>query len=85
MVHSTPSRLLHGEAIMKLPMMALPQLNGEFKTVRIDYKALFERYFVPPPGHTLKDAIIIGLDIYSSVRGADVTFKVKNIDIIGYQ
>lgn len=85
MVHSTPSRLLHGEAIVKLPMMALPQLNGEFKTVRIDYKTLFERYFVPPPGHTLKDAVIIGLDIYSSVRGADVTFKVKNIDIIGYR
>lgn len=84
-VRTTPSRLLHGEALANMPMTTLPQLNNQFQTMRIDYKALFDRYFTPPPGHSLNDAVIIGLDVYSSVRGADLTFKVKDIDITGYR
>lgn len=83
-VATTPSRLLHGEMLAHMPMMILPQLNGHFQSVQIDYKPLFAKYYTPPPGHTLDDAVIIGLDVYSSVRGADITFDVKNIDIVGY-
>ena len=35
----------------------------------------------PPPGYTIDDAVITGFDLYSSVRGADIRFTFKELDI----
>ena len=82
-MQATTAITLHGEAIAGLPMMEIPELGDGFKTVQIDYKELLKRYMTPPPGYDLNDAIITGLDVYSSVRGADMTLELKNIDVVG--
>ncbi len=54
-----------------------------YKTFVIDFKNLYKKFITPPAGFTTDDAVVGGYDIYSSVRGADVNFSLKNIDLIG--
>lgn len=85
-IGSTQGRLLQGASIFSKysEFASLPEMRDQFETVRIDYKALFKTFFSPPPGYTLDEAVVTGFDVYSSVRGANLVFSVKNVDVVGY-
>lgn len=38
----------------------------------------------PPAGLSYDNAVISGFDLYSSLRGQDVVFSVKDVRLIGY-
>lgn len=59
------------------------QLSNEYAEVTINYKNLIDKLPAPPAGLTYDDAFISGLDIYSSVRGSDLNFSIKDIRFYG--
>jgi hypothetical protein len=76
--------LLHGDQLQQMGVASLPPLNEQYQTYNIDVKKLLQASAKPPPGYNFDDARIEGLDVYSSVRGGDIDFVVKNIDLAGY-
>ncbi|MCX6011810.1 MAG: IPT/TIG domain-containing protein, partial [Chloroflexi bacterium] len=57
--------------------------GGGYKTFSINFKELYKKYVTPPPGFTTDDAVVGGYDVYSSVRGVDMNFSLKNINLVG--
>lgn len=63
---------------------SIPQLKtGEYTEVTINFRKFLEMMPAPPDGFTLEDARIQGLDIYSSVRGSDLNFSIKDVRLYG--
>ncbi len=54
-----------------------------YHTFSIDFKGLYEKYVTPPSGFTADDAVVGGYDVYSSLRGVDMNFSLKNINLVG--
>ena len=64
--------------------IGVPQLvTTTFTDYEWDVKSLLSTYLPPPSGYTIDDAIPVGLDIYASVRGADIDFTVREVDLVG--
>ncbi len=66
--------------------LGLPSINSlDVPTeITFDYIPLIQEYLPPPPpGYTYNDAIIVGFDVYSSVRNSDMTFKLWNVNLEG--
>lgn len=61
----------------------IPKMDDEYRNFEIDLKSMNSKLGIPPPGFTSEDAYINGIDIYSSVRGADLGFSVKSIRLTG--
>jgi hypothetical protein len=57
--------------------------GSDLQRVTVDLKPLLRYLPPPPPGRSLDDAVIAGLDIYSAVRGANITFDVTDVDLRG--
>jgi hypothetical protein len=71
-------RMLSGDFI------GVPQLvSDRFTSYEWQQKQLLAQYLPPPPGFTVDDAIPYGWDVYSSVRGADLDFVLRESDIVG--
>jgi hypothetical protein len=74
-----PRVLLHGYQL-GLNIPNLTSVSSSFTTIEFDYKPLILQYLPQPPdGCTYANAIIVGFDIYSSTRFADIDFSLKNI------
>jgi hypothetical protein len=74
-----PRVLLHGYQL-GLNIPNLTTVSSSFTTITFDYKPLILQYLpAPPPGCDYSNAIIVGFDIYSSTRYADIDFSLKNI------
>ncbi|WP_314241953.1 hypothetical protein [Empedobacter tilapiae] len=59
-------------------------VNQNFNHIDFDFIPLIKTFLPSPPENlTYENAIIVGYDIYSSTRGADISFSVKNINLIG--
>lgn len=61
----------------------IAQLTDEYVEVTINYMDFIKQMPDPPAGMTWRDARIQGLDIYSSVRGCDLNFTIKDVQFIG--
>jgi hypothetical protein len=62
-----------------------PPLSETFQSVVIDFGAVVERLPAPPAGMARGDAVIMGLDVYSAVRGADLVFDVRDVDLTAWR
>jgi hypothetical protein len=62
-----------------------PPLDKTFQRFTIDLAAVIDRLPAPPAGLARGDAVIMGLDIYSAVRGADLVFDVRNVDLTAWR
>lgn len=62
----------------------IPQLTGEWKEITINFNRFIDMLPDPPAGLTYDNAVISGFDIYSSMRGQDVIFSVKDVRLVGY-
>ncbi len=74
----------------KLGVIGFPRqktLTDDYQKYDMDFKKLFPLYLASnptlPPGQTLNDAIIDGLDIYTSTQGGDLDFTVSEVNMIG--
>lgn len=55
-----------------------------FTDFSIDYRGLLDYYSTPPDyEYSTEDAVIMGLDVYSSVRNSNIVFSVKDIKMRG--
>ncbi|RZL17036.1 MAG: hypothetical protein EOO89_09950 [Pedobacter sp.] len=81
---ANPRIFLHG-SMLNLGIPNLQTISTtNYTTIEFDYMPLIMQYLPgPPEGCTYDDAVIVGLDIYSSTRCADVVFSVKNIYLHG--
>ena len=74
--------ILHGDELGPgLPR--IPRLGATMRHYEIDLKAIWKAKVTPPPGFTLDDAYLNGLDIYSSVRGGNLDLTLANVDLVG--
>ena len=62
----------------------VPQLGSDWKEITINYNKFIEMLPDPPAGLSYDNAVISGFDLYSSMRGQDVVFSVKDVRLIGY-
>ncbi|NHM07498.1 hypothetical protein G4D82_09725 [Flavobacterium sp. CYK-4] len=75
---ANPRILLHGYRMGITPNLTV--YPGNWTTIEFNYKPLIEEYLpAPPKDCTYENAIIVGFDIYSSTRSADIDFSLKNI------
>lgn len=74
---SGSAKLLYADRI------GLSNLTTSWKDYSIDFKALIQQHMQPPLGFSTDDATIVGFDVYSSVRGGDLDFAAKNLDVVG--
>ncbi|MBD1421803.1 hypothetical protein [Sphingobacterium chuzhouense] len=63
----------------------VPQLTSEWKEITINFNKFIEMLPDPPAGVSYDDAVISGFDLYSSMRGQDVVFSVKDVRLVGYK
>lgn len=64
--------------------LGLVAADSAWRTYNIDFKQVLEALAdPPPPGFTLDDAILGGLHVYSSVRGANYSFSLRKVDVLG--
>lgn len=61
----------------------IPQLGSEWKEITINYNKFIEMLPNPPTGLSYDNAVISGFDLYSSMRGQDVVFSVKDVRLVG--
>lgn len=73
---SYPRILLHGYKL-GLNIPNITSVSSSFTTITFDYKPLILKYLPPPPDSC--KAILVGFDIYSSTRYADIDFSLKSI------
>lgn len=78
---------LYGTKLAQLGLPPQPRLSTAYQQYDIDFKQLFkaylQRYSAVPQGYTADDAVLDGLDIYTSTQGGDLDFTVHDVDIIG--
>ncbi|GAB1415429.1 hypothetical protein MASR2M117_08350 [Paludibacter sp.] len=70
-------RLIRGK------LTGIPQLTSEWQEITIDYKKFIDMLPAPPAGLSYDNAVISGFDIYSSMRGQDVVFSIKDVKLVG--
>ncbi|HEX2283056.1 MAG TPA: hypothetical protein VHG52_14955, partial [Thermomicrobiales bacterium] len=75
--HDGSAVVVYGESV------GLPTVSSSWQDYTIDFKALLEEYVPPPAGYSVHDAVIVGFDIFSSLRGADMDFEAKDLDLVG--
>jgi hypothetical protein len=55
--------------------------------IKINFKRLIQQYLSPPNHegvqYSIDDAVIVGFDIYSTTKGYDIEFDIKNIRLKG--
>jgi hypothetical protein len=57
--------------------------EGAFVPYTIDFKHLIEAKVKPPPGRSIGEAVVSGLDVYTSARGADLNLQLRDVDVYG--
>ncbi len=64
--------------------IGIPQLTtNKFTSYNWEMKQYLQTYLPPPDGYTIDDAVVVGWDVYCSARGANITFRLKESDIVG--
>lgn len=61
------------------------QLSSEWKEITINFNRFIDMLPDPPAGMSYDDAVISGFDLYSSMRGQNVVFSVKDVRLVGYK
>ncbi|GAB1415428.1 hypothetical protein MASR2M117_08340 [Paludibacter sp.] len=81
MVGNDPSerRLIRGK------LNNVTQLGSNWREVTINYGKFIDMLPQPPDGLSYNDAVISGFDLYSSMRGQDVVFSVKDVRLVGFK
>ena len=71
------------QVILDGQVLGYPSLPTDaMQTYSIEYMSLLRKYFPPRPLATA-NALIIGYEVYSTARNADVTFDLTNMDLVG--
>ena len=66
--------------------VAAASTNPSLKTrYSIDYKELLSELMTAPPGFNIGEAVIVGFDLYASVRGANLSIVTKGQSLKGYR
>ncbi|MGD9735433.1 MAG: hypothetical protein AB7V58_07500 [Solirubrobacterales bacterium] len=76
-----PARLLIGSRLSPAVPTMTPE--GPWVNYTIDYKQLIEAYVTPPPGYSVSEAVVGGLDVYTSARGSDLNLQLTDVDLYG--
>lgn len=71
-----PRVILHGYQL-GLGIPNIPIIPNNFTTIEFDYKPLIAQYLPQPPVGC--KGVLVGFDVYSSTRCADIDFSIKNI------